>query len=39
MSKNLPPDLKLLYDSISRKLNERLGPLECKVNILFDGEY
>ena len=38
MSENLPPDLKLLYDSISQKLDERLDPLESKVNILFDGE-
>ena len=28
MSENLPPDLKLLYDSISQKLDERLDPLE-----------
>ena len=38
MSENLPPDLKLLYDSISQKLDERLDPLESKVNTLFDGE-
>ena len=38
MSENLPPDLKLLYDSISQKLDERLDPLESKVNILFDGK-
>ena len=38
MSENLPPDLKLLYDSISQKLDECLDPLESKVNILFDGE-
>ena len=38
MSENLPPDLKLLYDSISQKLDERLDPLESQVNILFDGE-
>ena len=38
MSEDLPPDLKLLYDSISRRLDERLDPLEAKVNILFDGE-
>ena len=38
MSENLLPDLKLLYDSISQKLDERLDPLESKVNTLFDGE-
>ena len=38
MSENLPPDLKLLYDSISQKLDEHLDPLESKVNILFDRE-
>ena len=38
MSENLPPDLKLLYDSISQKLDECLDPLESKVNTLFDGE-
>ena len=38
MSESLPSDLKLLYDSISKKLDERLDPLELKVNTLFDGD-
>ena len=38
MSDRLPADLKLLYDSISKKLDERIDPLESKVNILFNEE-
>ena len=30
MSDKLPADLKLLYDSISKKLDERIDPLESK---------
>ena len=36
MSERLTPDLKLLYESISKKLDERIDPLE--TNVLFDGE-
>ena len=35
MSDKLPPDLKLLYDSLSQKWDERMDPLELKVNALF----
>ena len=38
MSKKLPPDLKLLYDSLSQKWDERMDPLEAKVNALFSEE-
>ena len=34
----LPPDLKLLYDSLSQKWDERMDPLEAKVNALFSEE-
>ena len=35
MSDRLPADLKLLFDSLSKKLDERIDPLEIKVNTLF----
>ena len=38
MSDRLPADLKLLFDSISKKLDERIDPLESKVNTLFSDE-
>ena len=38
MSDKLPPDLKLLYDSLSQKWDERMDPLEAKVNTLFSEE-
>ena len=38
MSEKLPPDLKLLYDSLSQKWDERMDPLEAKVNALFSEE-
>ena len=38
MSDKLPPDLKLLYDSLSQKWDERMDPLESKVNALFSEE-
>ena len=38
MSDKLPPDLKLLYDSLSQKWDERMDPLEAKVNALFSEE-
>ena len=38
MSDKLSPDLKLLYDSLSQKWNERMDPLEAKVNALFSAE-
>ena len=38
MSDKLPPDLKLLYDSLSQKWDERMDPLEAKVNALFSAE-
>ena len=31
----LPPDLKLLYDSLSKLWDECMDPLEAKVNALF----
>ena len=36
MSDRLPADLKLLFNSISKKLDERIDPLELKVNTLFN---
>ena len=38
MSDKLPPDLKLLYDSLSQKWDERMDCLESKVNALFSEE-
>ena len=38
MSEKLPPDLKLLYDSLSQKWDERMDPLKAKVNALFSEE-
>ena len=38
MSDKLPPDLKLLYDSLSQKWDERIDPIEAKVNALFSEE-
>ena len=38
MSDKLPADLKLLYDSLSQKWDERMDPLESKVNALFSEE-
>ena len=38
MSDKLPPDLKLLHDSLSQKWDERMDPLESKVNALFSEE-
>ena len=38
MSDKLPPDLKLLYDSLSQKWDERMDPLESKENALFSEE-
>ena len=38
MSEKLPPDLKLVYDSLSQKWDERMDPLEAKVNALFSEE-
>ena len=38
MSDKLPPDLKLLYDSLSQKWDKRMDPLESKVNALFSEE-
>ena len=38
MSDKLPPDLKLLYDSLSQKWDERIDPLELKLNALFSEE-
>ena len=38
MSDKLSPDLKLLYDSLSQKWDERMDPIEAKVNALFSEE-
>ena len=38
MSDKLPPNLKLLYDSLSQKWDERMDPLESKVNALLSEE-
>ena len=38
MSDRLPADLKLLFDSLSKKLDERIDPIESKVNILFNED-
>ena len=38
MSEKLPPDLKLLYDSLIQKWDERMDPLKSKVNALFSEE-
>ena len=38
MSDKLPPDLKLLYDSLSQKWDERMDPIKAKVNALFSEE-
>ena len=38
MSDKLPPDLKLLYDSLSQKWDERMDSLESKVNALLSEE-
>ena len=32
---HLPPDLKLLYDCLSHQWDQRINPLETKVNALF----
>ena len=34
----LPPKLKLLYNSLSQRWDERLDPLESKVNALFSED-
>ena len=34
----LPPELKLLYDSLSQRWDERLDPLESKVSALFSED-
>ena len=34
----LPPELKLLYDSLSQRWDECLDPLESKVNALFSED-
>ena len=34
-SEQLPPDLKLLYDCLSQQWDQRINPLESKVNALF----
>ena len=34
----LPPELKLLYDSLAQRWDERLDPLEAKVNALFSED-
>ena len=31
----LPPELKLLYDSLNQRWDERMDPIEAKVNVLF----
>ena len=38
MSDRLPADLKLLFDSLSKKLDECIDPIESKVNILFNED-
>ena len=38
MSDKLPPDLKLLYDSLNQKWDKRMDQLEAKVNALFSEE-
>ena len=38
MCAKLPLDLKLLYDSLSQKWDERMDPLEAKVHALFSEE-
>ena len=38
MSDRLPADLKLLFDSLSKKLDEHIDPIESKVNILFNED-
>ena len=35
LSDQLPPELKLLYDSLNQRWDERMDPLEAKVNMLF----
>ena len=35
----LPPDLQLLYDSLSRKIDEKIEPVESKLNSLVGSEF
>ena len=38
LCEQLPPELKLLYDSLSQRWDECLDPLESKVNALFSED-
>ena len=35
----LPPDLQLLYDSLSDKIDQKIKPVEIKLNSLLGSEF
>ena len=35
----LPPDLQLLYDNLSKKIDEKIEPVESKLNLLVGSEF
>ena len=35
----LPPDLQLLYDNLSKKIYEKIEPVESKLNLLVGSEF
>ena len=35
----LPPDLQLLYDSLSKKIDEKIEPVESKLSSLVGSEF
>ena len=39
IAQQLPPDLQLLYDSLSKKIDEKIEPVESKLNSLVGSEF
>ena len=35
----LPPDLQLLYDNLSKKIDEKIKPVESKLSSLIGSEF
>ena len=35
----LPPDLQLLYDNLIKKIDEKIKPVESKLNLLVGSEF
>ena len=38
-AQQLPPDLQLLYDSLSKKIDEKIEPVESKLSSLIGSEF